>query len=136
VSNWTRKAHGQAVVELMIVLGVLITLIVGLVCVGQLLLVNYTVSQAARAGAHQAALAGGEPEAALAAARNVIAGGVGTDVESAGVEVRCPAPCRRYAPVTVEVVYRGAFWAPLPPLFTDFTVRAAATRAAERDRQP
>jgi hypothetical protein len=38
--------------------------------------------------------------------------------------------------VTVTIVYRGAFWAPLPPLFTDFSVRATATRAAERDVQP
>jgi hypothetical protein len=130
------RAPGQAIVELMIVLGILITLILGLVGVGQVLLANYTVSQAARAAAHQAAVAGGAAEPAEAAARNILEGGVGTDPEGAEVRVRCAAPCRRYDPVSVEIVYRGAFWAPLPPLFTDFTVRAAATRAAERDSQP
>lgn len=131
-----QTARGQAIVELVIALGVLLTLTLGLVGVGQILLANYTVSQAARAAAHQAAIDGGEPAAALVAARNVIDGGVGTQSEAAEVEVRCTAPCRRYAPVTVSVVYRGELWAPMPPLLTEFTVRASATRAAERDTQP
>lgn len=133
---WSRKRHGQAIVELMIVLGVLMTLILGLVCVGQILLANYTLSQAARAAAHQAALDGGDEAAALGAARTMLDGGVGTDSGDAEIAVNCPAPCRRYAPVTVHIVYRGEFWAPLPPLFTTFTASATATRAAERDRQP
>lgn len=126
---------GQALVEMVIVLGVLLTLILGLICVGQILLANYTVNQAARAAAHQAAIEGGSADAAVAAAEQVIDAGVGTEVTGAQVEVRCAEPCRRYAPVTVNVVYRGSFWAPLPPLFTEFTVRATATRAAERDTQ-
>ena len=129
-------ARGQALVELTIVLGVLLTLILGLVCIGQILLANYTVSQAARAAAHQAAIQGGESEAALIAARSAIDSGVGTSSDAAEIAVNCPAPCRRYDPVTVTIVYRGDFWAPLPPLFTDFSVRATATRAAERDIQP
>ena len=44
-------------------------------------------------------------------------------------------PCRRYYPITVNITYQGDFWAPLPPLFTDFTVQAQATRASERDQQ-
>lgn len=131
-----QRANGQAIVELTISLGVLLTLILGLVGAGQILLANYAVSQAARAGAHQAAIDGGGAEAAERAARNVIAGGVGTQSGAAEVEVRCPAPCRRYAPVTVSVVYTGALWAPVPPLLSEFTVRASATRAAERDTQP
>ena len=132
---WSRKAPGQALVELMVVLGVLLTLILGMVCVGQILLANYTLSQAARAAAHQAAIAGGAPDVAVLAARNVIDGGVGTRAADATITVSCDQPCRRYAPVTVSIVYSGAFWAPLPPLFTEFTVRATATRAAERDTQ-
>ncbi len=131
-----RKVRGQALVELTIVLGVLLTLILGLVCIGQILLANYTVSQAARAAAHQAAIEGGESEAALIAARSAIDSGVGTNSADAEITVDCAAPCRRYDPVTVTIVYRGAFWTPLPPLFTDFSVRATATRAAERDTQP
>lgn len=132
----THRARGQALVELMVALPVLLLLLLGLVCVGQLLLTNYIVSQAARAAAHQAAIAGGEAEAAYSAAANVIDSGVGTDFANAQVSVACERePCRRYDPITVRVVYRGGFWAPLPPLFSEFSVSAAATRAAERDQQ-
>lgn len=137
------RAPGQAVVEFLIVIGVFLMLVVGLAGVGQILLANYTVSQAARAAAHQAALEGGAPEAAYRAAESAISAGVGTDYQRATVTVSCrnprsgsPAnPCRRYYPITVTITYAGAFWAPLPPLFTSFTVGATATRAAERDQQ-
>lgn len=135
MSIWSRKARGQAMVEMMIVLGVLLMLILGLVCVGQILLANYTVSQAARVAAHQAAIAGGSPDTAMLAAQSVIDGGVGTNAADAEIAISCEQPCRRYAPVTASIVYSGSFWAPLPPLFTDFTVRATATRASERDTQ-
>jgi hypothetical protein len=130
------RVGGQALVELTLVLGVLLMLILGLVCVGQILLANYTISQAARAAAHQAAIQGGEAEEALIAARSAIDSGVGTSAEAAAIAIECASPCRRYDPVTVTILYRGAFWAPLPPLFTEFSVRATATRAAERDVQP
>ena len=130
------KQRGQAVVEFLIVLGVFLTLILGLVCVGQLLLANYTVNQAARAAAHQAAIQGGTPAAAYTAAQDVINSGVGTSYSGATVNVNCVrTPCRRYDPITVNVAYTGSFWAPMPPLFTTFTVHAQATRAAERDQQ-
>lgn len=131
-----RRQRGQAIVELMVALPVMLLLLLGVVAVGQLLLTNYTVSQAARAAAHQAAIAGGADAAAHSAAESVIASGVGTDFANATLHVSCERePCRRYDAITVDVSYRGGFWAPLPPLFTDFTVRASATRAAERDQQ-
>jgi Flp pilus assembly protein TadG len=128
--------RGQALVEFAMVVGLFLMLILGLVCVGQLLLANYTVSQAARAAAHQAALAGGASESAVTAAQQVIDAGVGTDTAAATVTVICTRqPCRRYDPITVTVDYAGAFWTPLPPIFTAFTLHAQATRAAERDQQ-
>lgn len=130
------RQPGQALVEFLLVVPILLLLVLGLTCVGQILLANYTVSQAARAAAHQAAIAGGEPDAAYTTAEQVIDAGVGTSYRDAAVTVRCErAPCRRYDPVAVVIVYRSGFWAPLPPLFTNFTVRAEATRAAERDQQ-
>lgn len=129
-------APGQALVELAIALPVLLLLLLGLVGIGQVLLANYTVSQASRAAAHQAAIAGGEPEAAYAAAASVLDAGVGTSSDHAAVEVRCArSPCRRYDAVEVAVRYSGDFWLPVPPLLTRFTVQALATRAAERDHQ-
>lgn len=131
-----RRRRGQAVVEFTIVIGLFLLLILGLVCVGQILLANYTVNQAARAAAHQAAIEGGAPAAAYSAAAQVLDAGVGTRAADATVAVSCASdPCRRYDPVTVSVDYAGAFWTPLPPLFTEFAVHAAATRAAERDQQ-
>lgn len=129
------RSPGQALIEFTLVLGLLLLLVLGLISVGQILLANYTLSQAVRAAAHQAAIAGGDAEAAQHAARSAIEGGLGVDEAGAEITVSCAAPCRRYDPVTVSIVYHGEFWAPLPPLFTKFTVRAAATRAAERDRQ-
>lgn len=129
---WRRRA--QALAELAIVLPVLLILIFGLVSVGQILLANHTISQAARAAAHQAAINGGDAEPAYSAAEQVIDSGVGTDYASARVSVACASPCRRYAAVTVSIIYQGRLWAPVPP-FDQFTVRAAATRAAERDQQ-
>jgi Flp pilus assembly protein TadG len=130
------RRRGQALVELTLVIGLFLLLVIGLVSVGQVLLANYTVSQAARAAAHEAAIAGGASEAAVAAAAQVLDAGVGTRAAEAEVTVVCEhAPCRRYDPVTVTVSYRGAFWAPLPPLFTAFGANATATRAAERDQQ-
>jgi hypothetical protein len=129
-------ARGQALVEFTLVLGLFLLLILGLISVGQLLLANYAVNQAARAGAHQAAISGGAAAPARLAVEQVLNAGVGTSVSRANVTVACTtAPCRRYDPIRVEVVYHDAFWAPLPPLFTTFTVRAEATRASERDQQ-
>jgi Flp pilus assembly protein TadG len=133
-----RRQRGQALVEFTLVLGLFLTLLLGLVSVGQLLLANYAVSQAARAGAHQAAIEGGASGPATLAVAQVLGAGVGTDVSRSEVTVACDrsgSTCRRYDPVTVQVVYRDSFWAPLPPLFTTFTVRAEATRASERDQQ-
>lgn len=130
------KERGQAVVEFLIVIGVFLMLIFGLTCVGQILLANYTVNQAARAAAHQAAIQGGTPAAAYDAAKSVINSGVGTSYSGATVNVTCArTPCRRYDAITVNVAYNDSFWTPMPPLFTSFTVRAQATRAAERDQQ-
>jgi Flp pilus assembly protein TadG len=126
---------GQALVEMAVVLPILLLLFLGLIAFGQLLLANYTVNQAARAGAHQAALSGGDADVARLAASQVIAGGVGMRPSSATVTVHCAKqPCRRYDAITVAVRYQGHFWAPFPG-FNVFQVSASATRAAERDRQ-
>lgn len=137
--DWRRRrARGQALVETLLALPILLLLVLGLIGVGQILLANYTITQAARAAAHQAAIAGGGNAGEAAAqhtARQVIAAGVGMEPEHADIAVTCATPCRRYAPISVTVRYQGEFWAPLPPLFTAFEVRAEAVRAAERDQR-
>lgn len=132
---WERR-HGQALIEFMLVLPIMLLLLLGLVGVGQVLLANYTVSQAARVGAHQGAIAGGPSAAAESAIEDVLDNGVGTAAINASVLVSCArTPCRRYDPVSVQITYQGELWMPIPGLLDRFTVRAQATRAAERDSQ-
>jgi Flp pilus assembly protein TadG len=130
------KRRGQALIEFLMVLPILLLLLLGLVGVGQVLLASYTVNQAARVGAHQGALAGGMTAAASSAARDVIDSGAGTEATNAIIAVSCTrTPCRRYDPITVRVSYAGELWVPVPGLMDRFTVQAEATRAAERDSQ-
>src|SRR5437868_15056781 len=53
------RARGQALVEMALAMGVLLLFLLGGLDCLQLLMTNYTVSQAVRAAAHQAALIGG-----------------------------------------------------------------------------
>ncbi|WP_129632699.1 TadE/TadG family type IV pilus assembly protein [Candidatus Oscillochloris fontis] len=130
------RRRGQALIEFMLVLPIMLLLLLGLIGVGQILLANYTINQAARVAAHQGALSGGMSNAALSAAEQVIATGVGTETQNAQITVQCSrTPCRRYDPITVQVDYRGVLWVPLPGLLEQFHVQAVATRAAERDSQ-
>jgi hypothetical protein len=129
-----QRARGQALVETLMVIPLLLLMLLGLITVGQLLLANYTVTQAARAAAHQAALSGGDDQVANQTAADVLDGGVGTRADDAAILVACAhSPCRRYDPITVSITYTGSYWT---PLFSEqFTLRSEATRAAERDAQ-
>ena len=131
----THVRWGQALVEMTMVLGLLMVLMLGTVCVCQVLFAGYAVGNAARAAAHQAAIQGGAPAAAFSAAEMVLQSGVGTSYDRATVTVTCArTPCRRYDPITVRIVYRDSYWTPVL-MFSEFTVTAEATRASERDQQ-
>lgn len=135
VWRWRRRrTPGQALIEFLLVIPILLLLLFGLIDVGQTLLANYTVNQAARSAAHVAAIGGGDEAAATQTVRDVISGGVGMSSARAVVRVTCPhAPCRRYDPITVTIDYTDAFWTPV--LAASFSVHAAATRSSERDAQ-
>ena len=135
VWRWRRRrTPGQALIEFLLVIPILLLLLFGLIDVGQALLANYTVNQAARSAAHVAAIGGGDEAAATQTVRDVISGGVGMSSARAVVRVTCPhTPCRRYDPITVTIDYTDAFWTPV--LAASFTVHATATRASERDAQ-
>jgi len=131
----TYRPHGQALVEFTLIGGLFLLLLLGMVNIGQLLLANYTVSQAARAAAHMAAIEGGDLAAAERAAEQVFMGGLGTDSGTKTVIISCSTtPCRRYSPITVTVRYEQEFLARLP-IFDTFRLEAKAIRAAERDAQ-
>lgn len=141
--------RGQAMVEMAIVIGVLLLVILGGLDCLQLAMTNYTVSQAVRASAHQAALIGGPdgqnggwgttPKATgtvAETARTILDSGMVTDATKATITVTCATnPCRRYSAITVRVTYIEAVWAPFPGVFTTINVSQSATRAAEKDAQ-
>jgi hypothetical protein len=148
-STRRQRTDGQAMVEMAIVLGVLLLVILGGLDCLQLLMTNYTVSQAVRASAHQAALIGGpdgsngswgnttKPTGTVAeTARVILDSGMATDSRNATITVTCArTPCRRYDPVTVRITYREPVWAPFPGVFSEATADLSATRLAEKDAQ-
>jgi hypothetical protein len=131
-----------------LVLGVLLLVILGGLDGLQIVMTQYTVSQAVRAAAHQAALVGGpdgpngawgsgaRPTGTVAeTARLILDSGMVTDSGKATIMVSCPrTPCRRYDPITVRITYQDAAWAPIGP-FQAARADLSATRLAEKDAQ-
>lgn len=130
------RMRGQGLVEFALIAPILLVMVFGLVMVFQFLLANHAVAQAVRAGAHQAAIYGGDTERAIDTANVVLDSSIGTVSDRATVQASCAStPCRRYDPVTVQVTYQGAYWTPVVPGMTTFTIQAEAVRASERDEQ-
>jgi hypothetical protein len=130
---------------------ILLLVLLGMVDAVQIMMTRYTVSQAVRAAAHQAALIGGpdgqngslsplsgagNAEGTVAdSARLILDTGMATDASKATIRVSCSSsPCRRYSPITVRIQYQDALWVPIP-MFTDVHADLSATRAAEKDGQ-
>jgi len=146
----THRSPGQAMVEMALVIGIVLLVILGGLDLLQIAMTQYTVSQAVRASAHQAALIGGpdgangtwgegsgHPTGTIAeTARTILDSGMVTDARKATITVTCArTPCRRYDPITVRIQYRDSVWAPFPGLLTDVRPDLSATRASEKDRQ-
>jgi hypothetical protein len=135
-------------VEMALVLVVLLAIIVGGIDALQMLLTHYTVSQAVRAAAHQAALIGGpdgangtwgvgtHPSGTVAeTARLILDSGMATSASKATISVMCAhTPCRRYDPISVRLAYQDTVWAPIGP-FQSVHTDLSATRLAEKDAQ-
>ena len=142
------RARGQAMVEMALVIGILLLVILGGLDGLQIMMTQYTVSQAVRASAHQAALIGGpdgqngtwgdgaRPSGTVAeTARVILDSGMVTDSRKATITVTCARiPCRRYDPITVRIQYRDDVWAPIGP-FKTVSADLGATRLAEKDGQ-
>lgn len=142
---------GQALVETALVFLILAFLIFGGISVLQTLTVQFSVAQAVRTAAHEAALMGSTggldhgrtytlsdaPGPVADAARNVLSGGVfTTDLTKAQITAACASdPCRRYSPITVRVQFADDAIAPIP-MYTRVSADRTATRASEKDQQP
>lgn len=132
-----RSAPGQSLVELALTLGILLMLIFGLADTMQWLMTSYTVAQAARSAAHQAAIQGGEDAQGTVAglAKTILDAGMTTDSAKATITVTCAtSPCKRYSAVTVTVTYADGFWLKFP-FFEQVRATASSTRTAEQDRE-
>jgi hypothetical protein len=145
------RASGQALVEMALTFVILLTLIFGGVSAMQILAVQYTVGQAVRTAAHEAALMGSTggmqhgrvyilkdaPGPVADAARNVLTGGVFTaDLAKATISASCAAnPCRRYSPITVQVRFEDQTLTPIPMVLDRVVANRTATRASEKDQQ-
>lgn len=150
------KRPGQSLVEFALVLGVLLLLILGGIDTVQILMTQYSVSQAVRAAAHQAALIGGPDGSSgnvatsAQSVQNTIAktaalvlnSGMTTSADKATITVICTnpqtgavrTPCRRYDAVQVRIQYLDAVWAPIA-MFDTVRADHRTTRAAEKDQQ-
>ena len=143
------RTRGQAMVEMALVMAILLMVILGGIDGLQILMTQYTVNQAVRASAHQAALIGG-PDGTNGSlrtsgahatgtvadtARLILDSGMMTDAGNATITVTCTRnPCRRYDPITVRITYQADIWAPIGP-FKLVKADHSATRLAEKDDQ-
>lgn len=146
-----RQDDGQALVETALVFIILAFLIFGGISVLQTLTVQFSVNQAVRTAAHEAALLGStgglehgrvyvlsQATGPVAdAARNVLSGGVfTTDLSKARITASCASnPCRRYSAITVRVQFADDAIAPVP-MYSRVSADRTATRASEKDQQP
>jgi len=150
------KQAGQSLVEFALVVGVLLAIILCGIDAIQILVTQYTVNQAVRASAHQAALVGGpdgsdgnvataanSPQNTIAkTAQLVLDSGMTTNSSKATITVTCTNPqtgavrnpCRRYDAVEVRIQYLDGVWAPFL-MFDQVHADLRTTRAAEKDQQ-
>jgi|GEM_PF-2745916 len=139
VSRSKLPRAGQSLVEFALVLPVLLLVILGGVAALQITMAKYTVAQAARAAAHQAALIGSNDPEVKSLAQELLDGGFGTsskrqDGTDQSITVICPpsGTCRRYQPIQVTITYKDKVWVPIGP-FDEFEFTVTATRASEND---
>lgn len=146
-----RFRPAQSIVEFVLVLGLFIALVFGAIAAIQIAMTNFTVAQAARAAANQAALIGGADGSTGAlpvriadatgtvatTARQILDSGMTTRGHgtNATISVACATkPCQRYAPIVVSISYPDRVWVPIGS-FNTFTAVSSATRTSEQDRQ-
>ena len=101
----------------------------------QLAMATLSVTEAASAAAHQAAIVGGDDGPAgtvVQVARDVLANGLTTHSGQVSVRVVCLEPCQRYQPITVTVTFEDSRWFPI--FSQTLRVERQAVRASEQDQ--
>lgn len=126
---------GQSLAEFSLVVGLLMFIVCGACDAFQLAMTTLSVTEAASAAAHQAALIGGDdgPDGSIVqVARAVMANGLTTRDGQIAVQVSCLEPCQRYQPITVAVTFEDTRWFPI--FSRTLRIERQAVRASEKDQ--
>lgn len=129
------RRRGQSLAEFSLVIGLLMFIVCGACDAFQLAMATLSVTEAASAAAHQAAIIGGDDGPAgtvVQVARDVLANGLTTDSGQVSVRVVCLEPCQRYQPITVTVTFEDTRWFPI--FSQTLRVERQAVRASEQDQ--
>ncbi len=129
------RRRGQSLAEFSLVIGLLMFIVCGACDAFQLAMATLSVTEAASAAAHQAAIIGGDDGPAgtvVQVARDVLANGLTTHSGQVSVQVVCLEPCQRYQPITVTVTFEDTCWFPI--FSQTLRVERQAVRASEQDQ--
>lgn len=129
------RRRGQSLAEFSLVIGLLMFIVCGACDAFQLAMATLSVTEAASAAAHQAAIIGGDDGPAgtvVQVARDVLANGITTHSGQVSVQVVCLEPCQRYQPITVTVTFEDSRWFPI--FSQTLRVERQAVRASEQDQ--
>lgn len=129
------RQRGQSLAEFSLVIGLLMFIVCGACDAFQLAMATLSVTEAASAAAHQAAIIGGDDGPAgtvVQVARDVLANGLTTHSGQVSVQVVCLEPCQRYQPITVTVTFEDTRWFPI--FSQTLRVERQAVRASEQDQ--
>lgn len=129
------RRRGQSLAEFSLVIGLLMFIVCGACDAFQLAMATLSVTEAASAAAHQAAIIGGDDGPAgtvVQVARDVLANGLTTHGGQVSVRVVCLEPCQRYQPITVTVTFEDTRWFPI--FSQTLRVERQAVRASEQDQ--
>ena len=129
------RRRGQSLAEFSLVIGLLMFIVCGACDAFQLAMATLSVTEAASAAAHQAAIVGGDDGPAgtvVQVARDVLANGLTTHSGQVSVRVVCLEPCQRYQPITVTVTFEDSRWFPI--FSQTLRVERQAVRASEQDQ--
>lgn len=129
------RRRGQSLAEFSLVIGLLMFIVCGACDAFQLAMATLSVTEAASAAAHQAAIIGGDDGPAgtvVQVARDVLANGLTTHSGQVSVQVVCLEPCQRYQPITVTVTFEDTRWFPI--FSQTLRVERQAVRASEQDQ--
>jgi Flp pilus assembly protein TadG len=134
LSGYTRtaKRRGAAVVEFAIVAPVLLLLLLGMIECGRMIMVQQSITTAAREGARTAIVEGTSASSATASVQSFLSGtGIRGATVTVGPNKTGSVPHGQPITVTVSVPFSEVSWLPHPFFFGRKTLTSTATMRRE-----